>query len=43
VNRAARGAKVEALKKVFSEYPNFEVVEIADITSGDFSDAFTCN
>ncbi|KAF9058347.1 hypothetical protein BDP27DRAFT_1241465, partial [Rhodocollybia butyracea] len=32
----ARGEKVSLLKKAFSKYPGFEVIEITDIFTGDF-------
>jgi nucleoside-diphosphate-sugar epimerase len=39
--RAARGPKVSALRTVFAKYPKFEAIEIADISSGDLTDALT--
>ncbi|KAF8205561.1 hypothetical protein K438DRAFT_1931904 [Mycena galopus ATCC 62051] len=40
VRGAARGRKIPLLKNAFSEYPQFEVVEIADIATSDFAAAF---
>ncbi|KAK7452782.1 hypothetical protein VKT23_012185 [Stygiomarasmius scandens] len=40
VRGAARGKKVELLKKALSAYPKFEAAEIADIAAGDYSEVF---
>lgn len=38
--RAARGRKVALLKKALEKYPRFEVVEIADVATADYTAAF---
>ncbi|KAF5365336.1 hypothetical protein D9758_005495 [Tetrapyrgos nigripes] len=40
VRGAARGKKLEHLKKALSTYPQFEAVEIADVSTGDYSEIF---
>ncbi|KAF5365333.1 hypothetical protein D9758_005496 [Tetrapyrgos nigripes] len=40
VRGAARGEKLERLKKALSTYPQFEAVEIADVSTGDYSEIF---
>ncbi|KAJ7799836.1 hypothetical protein B0H14DRAFT_3885879 [Mycena olivaceomarginata] len=40
VRGAARGRKIPLLKTALEKYPKFEVVEIADVATADFSAAF---
>ncbi|KAL1746414.1 hypothetical protein HDZ31DRAFT_34158, partial [Schizophyllum fasciatum] len=40
VRGSARGARVDTLKSVLAQYPQFEAVEVTDIVSSDLSDAF---
>ncbi|KAJ7679751.1 hypothetical protein B0H17DRAFT_1206398 [Mycena rosella] len=40
VRGAARGRKVKLLEKALEKYPRFEVVEIADIATADYTAAF---
>ncbi|THU97836.1 NAD(P)-binding protein, partial [Dendrothele bispora CBS 962.96] len=40
VRGSARGSKFEGLKNALARFPNFEAVEIQDVSTADFSDAF---
>ncbi|THU85450.1 NAD(P)-binding protein [Dendrothele bispora CBS 962.96] len=40
VRGSARGSKFEGLKKALTRFPNFEAVEIQNVSTADFSDVF---
>ncbi|KAF7298757.1 Epimerase domain-containing protein [Mycena indigotica] len=40
VRASARGAKVPLLQQAFAQYPQFEAVEIADLRTADYTEAF---
>ncbi|KAJ7643868.1 hypothetical protein FB45DRAFT_823642 [Roridomyces roridus] len=40
VRGAARGRKLPLLKKAFDKYPQFEAVEIADVSTADYQEVF---